>query len=115
MVRIRLMRVGSKGQPSYRVIAVDREAPRDSKSLETLGFYNPRTNPETVVLKEDRIFSWIDSGAKPSDSVTQIFKRTGLLDRYDRFKQGESIEVLMEEAEAAEAKRNSGTKTTLVV
>lgn len=114
MVRIRLMKVGSKGQPSYRIIAVDKESPRDSKSLETLGYYNPRTEPETVVLKEDLIFRWMETGAQPSDSVEQIFKRTGLNDRYLRYKNGEAIEVLMEEAESAEAKRNVSTKTTKV-
>lgn len=111
MVRIRLRRVGSKGQPSYRVVAADIESPRDGRFLEILGFYNPRTSPATIQLKEDRIFDWISKGAQPSDSVVQIFKSAGTLERYERFKKGEAIETLLEEAAAAEAARNINPKT----
>ena len=69
MVRIRLRRVGAKGQPSYRVVAADKEAPRDGRFLENLGFYNPRTEPATIQLNEDRIYDWISKGAQMSDSV----------------------------------------------
>ena len=55
MVRIRFRRIGLKGQPSYRIVAADKEAPRDGRFLEILGFYNPRTQPSTVNLKEDRV------------------------------------------------------------
>jgi small subunit ribosomal protein S16 len=102
MVRIRLRRVGAKKQPSYRVIAADKESPRDGRFLEILGHYNPRTEPATVSLNEDRIYSWMDRGAQPSDSVKQIFSSIGLLDRYARFRAGESLETLMEEAAARE-------------
>ena len=63
MVRIRLRRVGAKGQPSYRIIAADKEAPRDGRFLEILGFYNPRTEPATITLNEDRIYDWLTKGA----------------------------------------------------
>ena len=112
MVRIRLRRVGSKGQPSYRVVAADKESPRDGRFLEVLGFYNPRTHPATIQLKEDRIYDWMNKGAQPSDSAVKIFKSAGLLERYERFKQGESLETLLEEAQAAEAARNVNLKTT---
>ena len=112
MVRIRLRRVGGKGQPSYRVVAADKESPRDGRFLENLGFYNPRTSPETIQLKEDRIFDWISKGAQPSDSVLQIFRVAGTMERYERFKQGEDIETLLEEAKAGEAARNINPKTT---
>jgi ribosomal protein S16 len=59
MVRIRLRRVGATKQPSYRLVAADRESPRDGRFLEILGFYNPRTRPETIVLHEDRIYDWM--------------------------------------------------------
>jgi len=111
MVRIRLRRTGSKGQPSYRVVAADIESPRDGRFLEILGFYNPRTSPATIQLKEDRIFDWISKGAQPSDSVVQIFKSAGTLERYERFKKGEAIETLLEEAAAAETARNINPKT----
>jgi len=111
MVRIRLRRVGAKGQPSYRIIAADKEAPRDGRFLEILGFYNPRTNPSTIQVKEDRVFDWISKGAQMSDSVQQIFRSSGTLERYERFKQGEDIEVLLQEARAAEEVRNANPKT----
>jgi small subunit ribosomal protein S16 len=113
MVRIRLRRVGAKGQPSYRIIAADKEAPRDGRFLEILGFYNPRTNPSTIQVKEDRVFDWINKGAQMSDSVQQVFRSSGTLERYERFKQGEDIEVLLQEARAAEAIRNANPKTKL--
>jgi small subunit ribosomal protein S16 len=114
MVRIRLTRVGAKGQPSYRIVAIEKEAPRNSKSLEVLGFYNPRTEPETIQLKEDRIYSWMKNGAQPSESTLKIFTRAGLMDRYERYKSGESLDTLIKEAEAAESARNINSKTTTV-
>jgi small subunit ribosomal protein S16 len=111
MVRIRLRRVGAKGQPSYRIVAADKEAPRDGRFLEILGFYNPRTNPSTIQVKEDRVFDWISKGAQMSDSAQQVLRSSGTLDRYERFKQGEDIEVLLQEARAAETARNINPKT----
>lgn len=111
MVRIRLRRVGGKGQPSYRIVAADKESPRDGRFLEILGFYNPRTEPATIQLSEDRIYDWLGKGAQPSDSVQKLFRTAGLSDRYERFKKGEDLEVLMEEAAAAEAARNISVKT----
>ncbi len=111
MVRIRLRRVGAKGQPSYRLIAANKEAPRDGRFLEILGFYNPRTEPATIQLKEDRIFDWMSKGAQPSESAMQVLKAAGLIDRYERYKKGESLEALLEEAKAAEKVRNISDKT----
>ena len=111
MVRIRLRRVGAKGQPSYRVVAADKESPRDGRFLEILGFYNPRTEPSTIQLKEDRIYDWMNKGAQPSESALQVFKSAGVMDRYERFKQGETLETLLAEAAAAEEKRNTNPKT----
>jgi small subunit ribosomal protein S16 len=111
MVRIRLRRIGLKGQPSYRIVAADKESPRDGRFLEILGFYNPRTEPSTLTVKEDRVFHWMTNGARPTESVEQIFKSAGTLERWERFKQGEDVETLMKEAEEAEASRNTTAKT----
>ena len=111
MVRIRLRRQGLKGQATYRIIAADKESPRDGRYIEILGFYNPRTDPATVSIKEDRVFDWISKGAQPSDSVTQIFKQVGLLERFDRFKKGESMDVLKEESDKTYLKLTSNQKT----
>lgn len=111
MVRIRLRRVGAKGQPSYRIVAADKESPRDGRFLEILGFYNPLTNPSTVQLKEDRIYEWLGKGAQPSESVLQLFRSAGLLERFERFKKGELLETLQAEAMTAEAARNIDRRT----
>jgi len=87
MVRIRLRRVGGKKQPSYRIVAADKESPRDGRFLENLGFYNPRTEPATIQMKEDRIYDWMSKGAQPSDSVKQLFRTVGLMDRFVRYKE----------------------------
>ena len=113
MVRIRLRRVGAKKQASYRVVAADKEAPRDGKFLEVLGHYNPRTQPGTIHLSEDRVYYWLSVGAQPSDSVSQLFRTVGTMERYERFKAGEDVEKLMEEAAAFEAARSVSPKTRI--
>jgi len=111
MVRIRLRRTGSRGQPSYRIVVADKESPRDGRFLEILGDYNPRTEPATMNVKEDRVYDWMSKGAQPSESVAQLFKTAGLLDRFERFKTGEKVELLLEEAEKARAARVTNPKT----
>ena len=109
MVRIRFRRMGLRGQPSYRIVAADKETSRDGRFLEILGFYNPRTEPATINVKEDRVFHWMKNGALPTESVGQVFKTSGLLERFERFKKGEGLEVLLKEAtEATRAARSSG-------
>jgi len=112
MVRIRLRRIGLKGQPTYRVVAADKESPRDGRFLEILGFYNPRTQPATVHLKEDRVFHWMSNGALPTESVAAVFKAVGTIDRWERFKTGETVETLVKEAEESEARRGTDQKTS---
>jgi small subunit ribosomal protein S16 len=111
MVRLRLRRVGLRNQPSYRIIAADKEKSRDGRFLEIIGFYNPRTEPSTIDLKEEKIFKWLSLGAQPSDSVAQIFNQVGLMERFAKFKAGESAEVLAEEAKTFYATRVVSSKT----
>ena len=111
MVRIRLRRIGLKGQPTYRVVAADKESPRDGRFLEILGVYNPRTQPATIHLKEDRVYHWMKNGALPTESVGQVFRSSGLLDRFERFKKGEAIEALLQEAAQASERRASPLRT----
>ena len=101
MVKIRLRRVGKKKQPSYRIVVADSRAPRDGRFIEAIGFYNPRTEPETVRIKEDRALYWLSVGAQPTDPVARLLKKQGTLDRFARLKAGEPLEVLLAEAEAA--------------
>jgi small subunit ribosomal protein S16 len=101
MLRIRLRRVGAKKQPSYRIVVAEKTAPRDGKFVEVVGFYNPRTEPETVTIKEERVMHWLSVGAQPSDAVARIFKTHGTAGRFERLRAGESLSVLVAEAEAA--------------
>ena len=101
MVRIRLRRVGSRNQPSFRIVAADKESPRDGKFLEILGHYNPRTEPSTIQVDEARLFHWLQNGAQPSDSVVDALRSIGTWERWERFKGGEKLEKLLKEAEAA--------------
>jgi len=111
MVRLRLRRVGAKAQPSYRIIAAEKEAPRDGRFIEILGNYNPRTEPATIEIDEGRVYDWLAKGAQPSESVAQLFKTAGLTERYERLKKGEALENLLEEAKTATASRNVNTRT----
>jgi small subunit ribosomal protein S16 len=112
MVRIRLRRTGLKGQPSYRIVVADKESPRDGRFLEIVGFYNPRTEPGTLEIQEGRVYEWMNKGALPTESVAQLFKTSGTADRYERLKKGESVEVLLAEAEQAKASRVTSNKTS---
>ena len=99
MVRIRLRRQGSKGQPSYRVVVIDQRKARNGRYLENIGHYNPRTRPATEIIKEDRALYWLSVGAQPSDAVRRIMDHTGTWERFQRLRTGESIESLLKEAE----------------
>lgn len=110
MVRIRLRRVGARNQPSYRIVAAEREAPRDGRFLEALGHYNPRTEPSTIIVDEARLFHWMKNGAQPSEAVFSALRAIGTWDRWERFKQGESIDKLLEEAKKATPEVDSRTR-----
>lgn len=75
---MRLTRVGAKGKPIYRVVVADSESPRDGKFLEILGNYDPNRNPAEVVLKEERVRQWLDKGAKPTLTVSQLLEKKGI-------------------------------------
>lgn len=74
MLMIRLARFGAKKKPSYRVVVIDKERARNSRSLEVLGFYNPVTSPMTIKLDHGRVQHWIQKGAQPSDTVARLLK-----------------------------------------
>jgi small subunit ribosomal protein S16 len=75
MLVIRLTRTGSKKRPFFRVIVTDSRTARDSSFVEVLGFYNPRTKPETVQLDRERLTHWLKAGARPSDTVRTLVAR----------------------------------------
>jgi small subunit ribosomal protein S16 len=78
-VRIRLTRVGATKQPSYRVVVADSRSARDSRSIETLGHYNPRKDPVEFEVDADKAKAWIAKGALPSDTVARLFRNAGVL------------------------------------
>ena len=78
-VRIRLRRVGARGQPSYRVVVAESESPRDGRFIENLGHYNPLTEPPTVAINEERARYWLGVGAQPSEAVARMLRKLGLL------------------------------------
>ena len=80
MVRIRLRRMGAKKKPFYRVVIAHKESPRDGRFIEIVGTYDPRTEPETVQLKTDRVNHWLSTGAQPSESVTRILRKLNIVD-----------------------------------
>jgi small subunit ribosomal protein S16 len=78
-VRIRLTRVGATKQPAYRVVVTDSRNARDGRSLETLGHYNPRTEPVEFVVDADKAKAWMAKGAQPSATVERLFRSAGIL------------------------------------
>ena len=80
MVRIRLRRMGAKKKPFYRIVIAHKDSPRDGRFIEIVGTYDPRTQPETVELKTDRVNHWLGTGAQPSESVGRILRKLKVLD-----------------------------------
>jgi len=103
MIKIRLRRVGAKKQPSYRVVVADSKTARDGRFVETIGFYNPRTEPETVQIDEGRALYWLNVGAQPTEAVARLLEKQGTMARFARLKAGEPLEVLQAEADAGVA------------
>ncbi len=81
MLRIRLRRVGARDQASYRIVVADSRAARDGRFVEQVGHYNPRTDPPTVVVDEEKTLKWLRQGAQPSDAVKSVLRGLGTLDR----------------------------------
>jgi small subunit ribosomal protein S16 len=77
-VKLRLTRVGSKKNPIYRVVAADSRSPRDGRFLEIVGRYNPQTEPSTIDLDDEKIKSWLDKGAQPTEAVARLIKVKGI-------------------------------------
>ncbi len=96
-VRLRLMRMGKKKQPTYRVVAADARSPRDGRFIEIVGTYNPRSEPSEVSIDAARAVHWLRAGAQPSDRVRKLLEITGA---WDDFKSGKTPEVIA----AAQAK-----------
>ena len=77
-VKIRLKRMGAKKKPFYRIVVADSRCPRDGKSIEEIGYYNPLVEEKTVKVDSEKVQQWIKNGAKPTDTVDRLFKNNGV-------------------------------------
>ena len=82
MLKIRLRRVGGKKQPSYRLVIADVRAARNGAFVDIVGHYNPRTNPETVVIQEEKVLHWLKQGAQPTDTTARLLGKAGILEKF---------------------------------
>jgi small subunit ribosomal protein S16 len=87
MLKIRLRRVGARGEPSYRVVIADSRAARDGAFVEIIGHYNPRTEPETIVIKEERALHWLKQGAQPTDTTARLLGKAGIMEKFKPVKE----------------------------
>jgi small subunit ribosomal protein S16 len=78
-VKLRLKRMGAKKAPRYRIVAADSRSPRDGRDIETIGWINPTTEPETVFVDADKALDWLRKGAQPSDTVRNILSKQGVM------------------------------------
>ncbi len=81
MVKIRLRRVGAKKKPQYRLVVADARSPRDGAFIEVIGYYNPLTDPETVVIAEEKARYWLERGAQPTDTAARLLAKVGLIEK----------------------------------
>lgn len=80
--KIRLKRMGAKKNPFYRLIVADSRAPRDGRFIEELGYYDPSTNPATVKIDEEKVMTWLQTGAQPTDTARSLLKTQGIIARF---------------------------------
>lgn len=81
MVRIRLRRIGAKGHPFYRVVVADQRTARNGAFIEQIGTYDPMTDPSEIKIDEELALKWLRQGAQPSESVEQMLKKLGIMDK----------------------------------
>lgn len=87
-VKIRLKRMGAKKTPFYRIVVADSRSPRDGRQIETVGTYNPLTNPVELKIDEELALKWLQNGAQPSDTVRNLFSDQGIMEKFHNAKLG---------------------------
>ena len=86
MVKLRLMRMGKKKQPTYRIVAADARSPRDGRFIEIVGTYEPRREPSVVSIDNDKAVKWLATGAQPTERVEKLLKISGAWDEFQAAK-----------------------------
>ena len=81
-VKLRLKRMGSKQKPFYRIVAADSRFPRDGRFIETVGTYDPIKGQDKVTLEEEKVLTWLNNGAQPTDTVRNILSNAGIMTKY---------------------------------
>lgn len=81
-VKLRLKRMGAKQRPFYRIVAADSRSPRDGRFIETIGTYNPITNPAEIKIDKELALKWLNNGAQPTDTVKNLLKSEGIIKEY---------------------------------
>jgi small subunit ribosomal protein S16 len=99
-VKIRLMRVGKKKQPTYRVVVADERSPRDGRIIETIGHYGPRAEPSVVDIDGERALDWLRKGAQPSEAVQKLLTTSGVWATFEAEKSGPIVTKLNRRAYA---------------
>ena len=102
-VRLRLMRMGKKKQPTYRVVAADRRSPRDGRFIEIVGTYNPRQEPSEIKIDNAKAVGWLREGAQPSERVRKLLEISGAWEAYTSGRTRDELEAEAAAAAAAEA------------
>lgn len=87
MVKIRLRRVGARNRPSYRLVVADIRAPRDGAFISIIGHYNPLTDPETVVIDEEKALIWLRRGAQPTATAARLLSKLGIMEKFKTIKE----------------------------
>ena len=87
MVKIRLRRVGTNKKPSYRVVVADSRTSRDGAFISIIGHYDPKTEPETVVIKEEEALKWLRQGAQPTATAARLLTKVGIMEKFKAVKE----------------------------
>ena len=87
MLKIKLRRVGTKNMPSYRLVVADSRASRGGAFINVIGHYNPLTEPETVVIDEEKALSWLKQGAQPTATASRLLTKLGIIEKFKTVKE----------------------------
>ncbi|MCX6158397.1 MAG: 30S ribosomal protein S16 [Ignavibacteriota bacterium] len=93
---MRLKRMGKKHIPLYKIVAADSRSPRDGRFIESVGHYNPHTDPMLITFKEDRVLYWLNNGAQPTETVKSLLRKEGVMMKYRLSKSKVSAEKIEE-------------------
>lgn len=104
-VKLRLMRVGKKKQPTYRIVAADSRSPRDGRFIEIVGTYAPRSDPSEIEVKSEKALEWLAKGAQPTETVRKLLEISGVWGEYESSRPAKEKPARTRKATKAPAKK----------